>query len=381
MKFTTKGNNSWLYNKAYYNGFDWQQKKKEDYAPDFFKNRFRELSSVKLVEKLPVKEQLKPLLLKTTYPGLVTGVGIKHETKSKGEHKLGFEFDYTTGMPVIRGHSLKGAIRSAFPQHQNEEVKYKKEKAFHIHCFINNKKPTKELFESFAKQDYKEVCLIEDEIFEGKLLNDKRLSLYERDIFYDAYIQQSNENNKYLGDDSITPHKNSLINPVPISFLKVLPEVIWAFYFDLKNSQINETLTSEKKYNLFKKILLHFGLGAKTNVGYGQFKVPQPMQNDGTTNADLVENPAEYKQNRTVEVKLIQKTEADIFVFKTLDNSDTFHKPVSYFLDKYERKKKRLEKKGRQVEPFKEPTIGEVFSLVVIENFIDKPFKYRINEK
>ena len=51
----------------------------------------------------------------TTYPGLLLGSGNAHELPSvEGQAVLGFHFDYTTGLPVIQGSSIKGVLRSAF---------------------------------------------------------------------------------------------------------------------------------------------------------------------------------------------------------------------------------------------------------------------------
>ena len=49
-----------------------------------------------------------------SYPGLITGTGIAHETGIQGEFKLGLHFDYTYGMPVIYGSSVKGVLRNYF---------------------------------------------------------------------------------------------------------------------------------------------------------------------------------------------------------------------------------------------------------------------------
>ena len=54
--------------------------------------------------------------LTTTYPGLVLGTGYSHETGTEGEFKLGFYFDWTTGLPVIPGSSVKGILRAAGPR-------------------------------------------------------------------------------------------------------------------------------------------------------------------------------------------------------------------------------------------------------------------------
>ena len=61
-------------------------------------------------------------------------------------------------------------------------------------------------------------------------------------------------------------------NPVPLQFLKVLPEVTFCFQFDLKDSVQFGNIKAEVKLELFKQILLLLGTGAKTNVGYGNWK-------------------------------------------------------------------------------------------------------------
>ena len=106
------------------------------------------------------------------------------------------------------------------------------------------------------------------------------LSIYSRDIFYDAYITKPGQAGRIFGNDYITPHKHStqpeldpFTNPTPIQFLKILPGVTFCFQFKLTDSMIDgETITVENKKLLLKQILLALGIGAKTNVGYGQFK-------------------------------------------------------------------------------------------------------------
>ncbi len=234
--------------------------------------------------------------LKTTYPGLLIGSGYTHEAifnskKDKEEaFKIGFFFDYATGIPYIPGHSVKGVLRNAFPNHKNE--KYVKEKAKTILEYLG--KDDQELensFESYFEKLKKENCinkfpsfsaeffveLLGTIIFEGKepcsfnektnRLEYRQIPVYERDIFYDAYFYEGNREGMFLGTDYITPHLNPLKNPNPIKFLKILPNVKIKFQFYLKDDLINGDLKKE----LFQKILLDFGIGAKTNVGYGQF--------------------------------------------------------------------------------------------------------------
>ncbi|MBK8110496.1 MAG: hypothetical protein IPK46_09285 [Saprospiraceae bacterium] len=80
--------------------------------------------------------------LQTTYPGLLIGSGYTHEfdfpeeDDKKEAFKIGFFFDHITGLPCIPGHSVKGVLRSAFPNHEKE--KYVKEKSeFLVELLIN----------------------------------------------------------------------------------------------------------------------------------------------------------------------------------------------------------------------------------------------------
>ena len=76
---------------------------------------------------------------------------------------------------------------------------------------------------------------------------------------------------RFLGLDYITPHENPLKNPTPIQFLKLLPGVQILFQFEWHKLIIKgKKLEVEKLEELFKTILEDLGIGAKTNVGYGQ---------------------------------------------------------------------------------------------------------------
>lgn len=283
MEFTTKGNNAWLFQQKYYYNFTWDKKKDEKYALGFFKNRLAQLTDTDHAKvSAPLDKGITNIELLTTYPGLVTGVGVQHETASKGEIKMGFEFDYTTGMPVIRGHSVKGKLRSAFPQRHNENVRHKHEKAYIIHCIINNIQPDEDGFNEFKTDETgkQRITAIEEEIFDGRV-NGKYLPGYQQDVFFDAYINAPSNYNgtkaKYLGSDSITPHQPNLLkNPRPLPFLKVLPGVQFQFRFKLNdNTGLDESrlLTIKQKEYLFAALLKENGIGAKTNVGYGQFNL------------------------------------------------------------------------------------------------------------
>ncbi len=164
----------------------------------------------------------------TTYPGLILGSGNAHELPSiEGQAILGFHFDYTSGLPVIAGSSIKGVLRSTF-----KHPKY-------IQEYVG---------------DEIDIAQLETEIFDNG------------DVFFDAVVVS---NGKILGDDFLTPHGDDpLKNPVPLRFIKVLPDISFRFDFELNDG----ILSKSKKSDLFQNILSDLGLGAKTNVGYGKFE-------------------------------------------------------------------------------------------------------------
>ncbi|ALO30432.1 type III-B CRISPR module RAMP protein Cmr6 [Porphyromonas gingivalis] len=195
--------------------------------------------------------------LKTCYPGLLCGVGYHHEINKPADEKgkkvegdkeddspevynLGMYFDYTSGLPVIPGSSIKGMLRSAIEEWD----------------FLADYKPNN----GVTREE------IIKTVFEGK-----GLSIYDRDIFLDAIPIRVD--NKLFGEDYITHHPNPLQNPNPVRFLRVNPGVTYQFRFILKDH--GEKLTVDFKTKLFKAIICTFGLGAKTNVGYGQFVEPE----------------------------------------------------------------------------------------------------------
>lgn len=201
----------------------------------------------KEIEKFQFSDQYKRLFeiegvsenekfeLTTTYPGLFVGSGYNHPKlkENKDDFQLGFFFDHTTGLPMIPGSSIKGIIRSLFSE---EKFGY--------------------LQDVYA-------------ITEDKSTLEKRLFIDGSTIFYDAYIVNTSTYNKgkIFGSDYITSHYSDeslgqFKEPNPIKFLKVLPDVTFAFQFKGRHEDVS----------LIKSIILDFGLGAKTNVGYGQFK-------------------------------------------------------------------------------------------------------------
>lgn len=223
------------------------QGKKE--APDSekikIKEKNRDLTCSGLLQTIDRNPLVKDhyFELKISYPGLVTGVGINHEAKIEGEFKLGVHFDYTYGMPVVYGSSVKGVLRAWFKEFYNP---------------TENQPSVEDAF---------------DDIFEGKTKGAAK-SIYNRDIFFDAVITKADSKGRILCSDSITPHgANPLRNPTPITFLKIAPGCTMEFRFKLVDSEIDgKKFTADQKKALFEEIIKTVGVGAKTNVGYGQFE-------------------------------------------------------------------------------------------------------------
>ena len=178
-------------------------------------------------QKLFVIEGAETFELTTIYPGLLVGSGYNHPKlkENNEEFQLGFFFDHTTGLPLISGSSVKGLLRSVIKQ------------------------------DDFMQDVYGKTVSLD--IFDDN-----------KTIFYDAFIFATNNiNSKIFGTDYITSHfsneKNGMFKePNPVKFLKVLPEVTFMFQFKAQKEHVE----------LFKSIIIDFGLGAKTNVGYGKFK-------------------------------------------------------------------------------------------------------------
>lgn len=189
--------------------------------------------------------------LTTQYPGLLIGSGLAHGTGMDYDLKMGVSFDYTTGLPYLAGSAVKGVLRSFFPLFNDEEENKRRI------AYLQEKCP------SVPNDQWKRIAMM---LFSA---NDVK-SGSVRSVFFDAMIIRSNnQGGKILGDDFITPHKSSTKNPIPLQFLKVLSGVTFRFAF-----RIGEPICLLSKAqigDLFKSILLDVGIGAKTNVGYGQF--------------------------------------------------------------------------------------------------------------
>lgn len=281
-------NLGWLYFKGYYDGLS-KVFGSDDVMQEYFasKNKVvinasnsqgKSLMSHNECEALTGFSKFK---LSTTYPGLITGTGINHEVGKLGECKLGLQFDYTSGLPCVLGSSVKGLLRSLFPEKKEDEseIQYIRSLCEEV---LDSKK------QNLPDED---IITLAKVIFDGfdpitLKSNAKKetvsLPMSKRDVFFDA--RPCEIKNDLLGLDYITPHMEVLKNPVPIQFMKIMPGVTFEFSFKLHTTEIREgvVFTVDDKTKLFKQILLDVGIGAKTNVGYGQFEEPQKESSSAT---------------------------------------------------------------------------------------------------
>ena len=236
----SKPNLGWLFYKDYFNSIEdneYIEMLKETRDKNIIENieeKIKEKVENILVKKLYSNYRLpfpyQKFTLTTIYPGLIVGSGYIHELKDiESQIILGFDFDYTTGEPIIRGSSIKGVLKHAFEH--------------------------KDYIEELLGRNIKNFEEFKDSIFENG------------DVFLDAVVIKC-ENN-LLEDDYITPHREITKNPIPLRLIKIAPDVTFEFRFLLNDF---EDMKKEEKLELFKKIILDLGLGAKTNVGFGKFK-------------------------------------------------------------------------------------------------------------
>lgn len=226
----------------------------------------------RIITLLKERDGYEFFTLKTLYPGLLIGAGLSHGTACKNDSKIGFQFDFTTGLPIIPGSSVKGVLRSMFPDPDRAaDDEYNVERCGYIRSVLTEKCGIDGVSD-------KELLELAERIFRESDAEVRGDSVRDRDVFMDALLTGSDNecpdgDRLFMGDDFITPHKKPLKDPIPIQFLKVLPGVRFTFVFRLASTRLGkEILNEDSKCKLFKQIVLDVGVGAKTNVGYGHFR-------------------------------------------------------------------------------------------------------------
>ena len=198
--------------------------------------------------------------MKVQAPGLLIGSGLAHGLPdSKEDVKTGLQFDYTSGLPVIPGSSVKGVIRSAFPT-----IVADAEKLNYIRSLIADIPK----FSALGLED-KDILELGNQMFNhGDIFADALL------VGYGTRMKQHGPVKQVLTEDYITPHTGGpLAQPIPIKIVKVAPGVTFAFCFKFNETKIGaKVVSASMKKALCSAILQDLGVGAKTNVGYGVLK-------------------------------------------------------------------------------------------------------------
>lgn len=201
-------------------------------------------------------------------PGLLIGSGLAHGLPGSEEDvKTGLQFDYTSGLPVIPGSSVKGVIRSAFStikEDKEQSNEADSEKLNYIKSLIADIPE----FSSLVLED-KDILELGNQMFNhGDIFADALL------VGYGTRMKQHGPVKQVLTEDYITPHTGGpLAQPIPIKIVKVAPGVTFAFCFKFNETKIGaKVVSASMKKALCAAILQDLGVGAKTNVGYGVLK-------------------------------------------------------------------------------------------------------------
>ena len=201
-------------------------------------------------------------------PGLLIGSGLAHGLPGSEEDvKTGLQFDYTSGLPVIPGSSVKGVIRSAFPTIKEDKEQSNEADAEKLN-YIKSLIADIPEFSSLVLED-KDILELGNQMFNhGDVFADALL------VGYGTRMKQHGPVKQVLTEDYITPHTGGpLAQPIPIKIVKVAPGVTFAFCFKFNETKIGARVVSASmKKALCAAILQDLGVGAKTNVGYGVLK-------------------------------------------------------------------------------------------------------------
>ena len=201
-------------------------------------------------------------------PGLLIGSGLAHGLPGSEEDvKTGLQFDYTSGLPVIPGSSVKGVIRSAFPTIKEDKEQSNEADAEKLN-YIKSLIADIPKFSALGLEN-KDILELGNQMFNhGDIFADALL------VGYGTRMKQHGPVKQVLTEDYITPHTGGpLAQPIPIKIVKVAPGVTFAFCFKFNETKIGaKVVSASMKKALCAAILQDLGVGAKTNVGYGVLK-------------------------------------------------------------------------------------------------------------
>lgn len=237
--------------------------------PGFDEKQVKSAISVNTdVVKILSDAKFDVVCMRVQAPGLLIGSGLAHGLPGSEEDvKTGLQFDYTSGLPVIPGSSVKGVIRSAFPTIKEDKEQSNEADAEKLN-YIKSLIADVPEFSALGLKD-KDILELGNQMFNhGDIFADALL------VGYGTRMKQHGPVKQVLTEDYITPHTGGpLAQPVPIKIVKVAPGVTFAFCFKFSETKIGaKVVSASMKKALCTAILQDLGVGAKTNVGYGVLK-------------------------------------------------------------------------------------------------------------
>nr|WP_280999436.1 type III-B CRISPR module RAMP protein Cmr6 [Marinitoga aeolica] len=143
--------------------------------------------------------------------------------------EIGFYWSRNLGLPIIPGTTIKGAFRKYLESEKSTFIK-----------------------EIFGEEDKKGKVSFLDAV----PINDIELGIEYQTPHFQKY---------YNGNQP----PNDVYNPVPLNFLSVFKG---KFRVDIIIERNNNNIVEEIQSN-FKNFIEYYGLGAKTSMGYGRFKI------------------------------------------------------------------------------------------------------------
>ncbi len=227
---------------------------------------------------------------------LVTGIGQSHP------NEVGMVFDHTMGIPYIPASGVKGIVRFA---HMLDLIK-----SDNLQKYTGSDKDGEYIVESNLETKIPDIFGGDADIVENE--KEKTEKWRGKVIFIDAYpakipdlhvdIMNPHYGEYYSDENGKIPPADYLV-PTPIKFLTVKPGTV----FEFRALAPKESDFIEPVKTAFQNALEDEGVGAKTAVGYGRFKVlrgdgqREVQKGDKETSAPILQQDPEKQRQEILD--------------------------------------------------------------------------------
>ncbi len=208
--------------------------------------------------------------------GLLVGTGYPHmnllNQEKKSDFQLGFFFDHSTGLPAIPASSIKGFLRSCFPDSNNDDeyiLERLKEAMIKAGITVADSLTT-----DIASQLKSALFGLMENPAQGSMFFNSFIARKTSPI----YDPDGSNRNWFVDEDWFAPHQHNgkrskLREPNPIRFLKIVPGVVFKFGFLAPSTDLGDgvVITPQQQISLYKELLLSRNFGAKHRTGFGSF--------------------------------------------------------------------------------------------------------------